>query len=173
MFFFDRLPNNPNIEYTDVDYADAVRDNADVNIDSKVKSTLSSKAAIEVIELGASSATAIYNLKIGDESYSYINGGNLFDNHDYGVKAENSNVNIVNNYFQEMYGNDKSSNSTGIGVWAFNKPNSGSDYWLKIGGSTTNEKTSFSNCGIGVLASEYSHALLQNNTISKNTVKNL
>jgi len=141
--------------------------NADVNIDSKVKSTLSSKAAIEVIELGASSATAIYNLKIGDESYSYINGGNLFDNHDYGVKAENSNVNIVNNYFQEMYGNDKSSNSTGIGVWAFNKPNSGSDYWLKIGGSTTNEKNSFSNCGIGVLASEYSHALLQNNTISK------
>ena len=37
MFFFDRLPNNPNIEYTDVDYADAVRDNADVNIDVSSK----------------------------------------------------------------------------------------------------------------------------------------
>ena len=37
MFFFDRLPNNPNIEYTDVDYADAVRDNADVNTDISSK----------------------------------------------------------------------------------------------------------------------------------------
>jgi hypothetical protein len=37
MFFFDRLPNNPNIEYTDVDYADAVRDNADVNTDVSSK----------------------------------------------------------------------------------------------------------------------------------------
>jgi hypothetical protein len=33
MFFFDRLPDNPDITFTDADYAEAVRDNIDVNKD--------------------------------------------------------------------------------------------------------------------------------------------
>ena len=37
MFFFDRLPNNPVIDYNDVDFSDAVRDNDAVNKDVSSK----------------------------------------------------------------------------------------------------------------------------------------
>lgn len=37
MPLFDRLPNNPDVNFTDADYADAVRDNADVNTDISSK----------------------------------------------------------------------------------------------------------------------------------------
>ncbi|AEW86228.1 MULTISPECIES: hypothetical protein [Flavobacterium] len=37
MFFFDRLPNNPTIDYNDVDFSDAVRDNDAVNKDISFK----------------------------------------------------------------------------------------------------------------------------------------
>lgn len=33
MFFFDRLPDNPDVRFTDADYAEAVRDNNDINKD--------------------------------------------------------------------------------------------------------------------------------------------
>uniref|UniRef100_UPI00404A5E3A hypothetical protein n=1 Tax=Flavobacterium sp. TaxID=239 RepID=UPI00404A5E3A len=33
MFFFDRLPDNPDVRFTEADYAEAVRDNNDVNKD--------------------------------------------------------------------------------------------------------------------------------------------
>ncbi len=89
-------------------YADILRSMDDTkNINYYPKSTLlyypsagsaknRSGKGIQIDYVGAT-ASSNYNIKIGDASNSYAAVGNLFDNHDYGVIAYQSNIEVVNN----------------------------------------------------------------------------
>lgn len=138
-----------------------------ININSYEKAGARGQTAIYVFNYGASSSTPTYDVIIGDKDFSYLEGGNLFDNQDWGIRAIKSNVKIINNSFQEMSGTDKAGYSTGIGVWASSKANSTDKFSLKIGGTNSNENNKFQNCGIGVLASDYTHVSVLYNSISK------
>lgn len=123
--------------------------------------------AIDIINVGANTTSNLANLTIGDATSNYSTKGNLFDNHDYGIRAENSNIKIVNNLFQEMSGNDiKGSPGTGIGIWARNTKTPDA-YCIQVGGIYSNENNTITDCGIGVLINDYTYVTALSNTISK------
>ncbi len=141
--------------------------NNSTNINSFSKLDKRCNVGIDVLNVGTTSSTPIYNLTIG-EAGTFSSKGNIFDNCDYGVRTNNSNVEIVNNLFQQIEGGITTSKKTiGIGIYGANPINTTNHYSLKIGGSTTNEKNTFTDCGIGILAVEYTHALIAHNDIIK------
>lgn len=125
-------------------------------------------SGITVKNLGQSTTSSIYTLRIGS-----INSGeeNLFDNMDFGIEVIRSNVEIINNRFQEMEGYDigQKIKTRGIGIFARNTLSPGSlpsgQFYMKVGGYIGSN--SFINCGTGILALDYSNLTIINNQITK------
>ncbi|MBK9672335.1 MAG: hypothetical protein IPO70_08775 [Bacteroidetes bacterium] len=141
--------------------------NNSTNIDSYSKLDTRCNVGIDVLNVGTTSTAPVYNLKIG-EAGTFSSKGNIFDNCNYGVRTNQSNVEIVNNLFQQMEGGLAFGKKTiGIAIFGSNGINTTNQYCLKIGGSNTNEKNTILDCGIGILAVEYTHALIAKNDISK------
>lgn len=124
--------------------------------------------------------TPHFELMIG-ESVQGSSMSNVFDNLDYGVWANRSNVLIQNNVFQNLSGynagNIQSNSGTGILVYGNNSVQS-QENCIQIGGFTSSpsnyQKNIFNNCGSAVEVYSYNSVKAIGNVISNanNTLAN-
>ena len=98
---------------------------------------------------------------------------NVFDNLSYGMLVYGTSMNVKNNQFQNMTGNNSGSLPVGVGIYA-SGPSNANSFTLNIGNAGTsannNESNYFVNCLRGILASNWTNNLHINNNRFSNAV---
>lgn len=92
-------------------------------------------------------------------------GTNVFDYLDFGVRATNSNVDVKNNKFQNIFTIPPffPKPEQSAAVWAqTNATMHSTAYYIQVGGSGNLEPNSFDNCQVGVKTWEYNTKVISN-----------